>query len=252
MNVQRLMVACCRPLACVQGAPVLASALRTLPQLISPAGRRPPVAPPQLAAREAAAAEGQAALAAAQRQAKELETHKFVLTHRVEEVRKAVTAEDSGSCAQTYATLRSKCAHGAFAITTEMPTRLRFQRIPAPPHPPPAPQLQRALAPQEGAAAAARERLSAQERELLGSHSALLAARRAAGESHSALRALKAEAWEAKQLAGRQGQLLGAFAGELFHVRRLLVGPFVCLFVCLLVRLSVCLFVCLFGWLVGW
>ena len=42
--------------------------------------------PSQLAARGAEATEGAAGLAAAQRQVKDLEAHKFVLTHRVQEV----------------------------------------------------------------------------------------------------------------------------------------------------------------------
>lgn len=40
----------------------------------------------QLAAREEQLAEGRATISAEQRRAKELETHKFVLTHKVEQV----------------------------------------------------------------------------------------------------------------------------------------------------------------------
>jgi len=119
----------------------------------------------QLAARDEAIKEGQSAMLAEQRRCKELETHKFVLGYKVE-------------------------------------------------------QLQKALEPQEGAAAAARAVIAAQERELLGSHSALLAARRAAAEKDAALRVLQQEAWELKQRSARQGQLLDAFASELFAVSR--------------------------------
>lgn len=80
------------------------------------------------------------------------------------------------------------------------------------------PQLQKDLAPQDAAGAAARQAISAQERELLTSHSALLAARRLAGEKDAALRAAKQEAWHLKHLAARQGQLLDSFSGELFYV----------------------------------
>jgi hypothetical protein len=77
-------------------------------------------------------------------------------------------------------------------------------------------QLQAALEPQEGAAAA-RAALASQGKELLGSHSALLAAKRVASERESGLRVLQQEVWELKQRAARQGQLLAAFAGELSH-----------------------------------
>jgi hypothetical protein len=99
----------------------------------------------------------------------------------------------------------------------------------------PPPQLQKSLEPQEGAAAAARAQIAAQERELLASHSALLAARRAAGEKEVALRALKGEAWGLKQLVARQRQLLDAFAGELFQVGGLSIScKRRCVYVCVL------------------
>ncbi|GBF91925.1 hypothetical protein Rsub_04649 [Raphidocelis subcapitata] len=116
----------------------------------------------EVAARDVAAGEARGALAAAQRACKELEAHRFVLTHKLS-------------------------------------------------------QLERAQEPAAAAAAAAASAIAGQQRELLSSHSALLAARRAAGERDAALRVAKQEAWGLRQLATRQGQLLDAFAGELFH-----------------------------------